>query len=120
MINITIRVLVDGIVVTDETSRLIEISRTLDEPLTIVSDLSRIVSDMSRSLIEPIYAIDILSNVTSLQRDIGTLTSLENVRIIDVLDRSVDVVKGIEESMNVVDLPSPYTEFVILGLEHKC
>lgn len=113
IINLTIKVLTDGIIVTDEASRLIGFSRTLDEPLSIVDDLSRIISDMGRVLIEPLSTVDILSNVTSFQREIGTLLSIETVRIIDGLDRSIDVVKGIEDSANVLDdLPSVYTGFV--------
>ncbi len=113
ILNLVVRDVMDGIVVIDEVSRLSRFSRVLDEPLAIGDDVERMISSMSRVLLEPVSTVDLLSNVISFQRDIGTLLSIEAVRVVDSLSRSVDVVKGIVDGVNATDdSPSLYNGFV--------
>ncbi|MEM2923500.1 MAG: hypothetical protein QW560_03695, partial [Candidatus Nitrosocaldus sp.] len=111
--NLIVRDLMDGIGIIDEVSRLNEFSRVLDEPLAIGDGIGRMISSMSRVILEPLSTVDLLSNVTSFQRDIGTLLSIETVSVADSLSRSIDVVKGIVDSVNAIDdAPSLYNGFV--------
>ncbi|MEM4611333.1 MAG: hypothetical protein QXS95_01125, partial [Candidatus Nitrosocaldus sp.] len=113
LLNVIVRDLMDSIVVIDEASRLNEFSRVLDEPLAIGDGIGRMISSMSRVILEPLSTVDLLSNVTSFQRDIGTLLSIETVSVADSLSRSIDVVKGIVDSVNAIDdAPSLYNGFV--------
>lgn len=113
LLNLTVRAIVDGITITDEASRLTDLSRVLDEPIVVMDELSRAIDNMSRMLDESISSVGLLSSVTSFHRDIGTLVSIETVNVMDDLSRSIDVVNSIENEVLSVfdDLPSLSIEF---------